>query len=410
MALRRGRGFTLIELMVALTGGLIFSVFVFMLARDSARFYQRESRVSDATFGAIAGFQRLRTDIARAGFLSVPNIQKSPTFCGDLAGLAPVPGLEKLASLRLAVGGSPTGNALLTANGLTPDAIYLMGSYASPDQYPIRAVYPVGGKYEVHLQSQSPALERLLNKRGSLSGAKSTVFLKGRALRIVDKAGAQQFAIIDDFDISNTADPFITLIATPSLQFKEKGNGCGLRGLESGSLVNVVQIIRYDVRSLSTVNQYTPLYADQSAEGEVNRTELVRTEMDFVNVTDALDDTLPELVAEYAVDLKFGLTAVTDAALNQTGEVAAADLLSYAGDPTVAPAASGNGPAFIRAVRARLSIRSRAADRDAANIGTTAGVAPGLYRVNVGTGSVAQFARVRTLQADIALRNQLSAR
>ena len=35
------------------------------------------------------------------------------------------------------------------------------------------------------------------------------------------------------------------------------------------------------------------------------------------------------------------------------------------------------------------------------------GVAPGLYRVGLGAGATAPFARVRTLQADVSLPNQL---
>ena len=43
---RVGRaGFTLVELMVAVTGGLFVAIMVFVLARDGARFYQREARV-----------------------------------------------------------------------------------------------------------------------------------------------------------------------------------------------------------------------------------------------------------------------------------------------------------------------------------------------------------------------------
>jgi prepilin-type N-terminal cleavage/methylation domain-containing protein len=397
-ALWTARGFTLIELMVALTGGLIFSVFVFMLARDSARFYQRESRLSDATFGALAGFQRLRTDIARAGFLSVANIRTSPSFCGNAAGL---PGeLANLASLRLVVGGSLAGSpTFFNDNGLNPDAIYLMGSYDSVDQFPIRAVFPAAGGFEVHLQPNSPAMQRLITRGGTVAG----VFRKGRALRIVDKAGNQQFGIISDPAPVNALDPYVVLAPAPVLQQKASDNRCGLRGSESGSLVNVVQIIRYDLRSLDGTNEYDPIYANQDAEGEANRTELVRTEVDFANIDAPLEGTTPELVAEYAVDLKFGLIGVTNAALNTTGEIPEASLANYAGDPTVAP-----GPAAIRAVRARLSVRSRAPDREAATL--AAGVAAGLYRVNVGTPATPQFARVRTLQADIALRNQASAR
>ena len=37
------------ELMVAMTGGLFLSIVVFALSRDASRFYQRESRVANAT-------------------------------------------------------------------------------------------------------------------------------------------------------------------------------------------------------------------------------------------------------------------------------------------------------------------------------------------------------------------------
>ncbi len=395
------RGFTLIELMVALTGGLVFSVFVFMLARDSSRFYQRESRVADATFGAIAGFQRLRTDIARAGYLSLPNLQRDVSFCGNPigAGYGAVPGLASLASLRIQVGGSPA-NVVSTNSGLTPDALFLMGSYASPDQFPIRSVAPrPGGGYDVMLQLTSPAMRRLLARDITLA----SVFMPGRALRIVDQAGGQQFGIIAGPAATET-NPVVVLSAQPGLQFKQGNNGCGLRGTESGSLVNVVQLIRYDLRSLESESQYTPIY---SSDDTAPRTELVRTEMDFVNPAVALSGTNPELVAEFAVDFKLGLIGVTNPTTNTTEEIPAANIPVFAGDTR--DAGTTSGPGLIRAVRARLSVRTRAADRDAVDLGPTAGVAPGLYRVDVrGAGeSTPQFARVRTLQADIALRNQL---
>ena len=62
------RGFTLIELMVAMTGSLFFTIFVFMLSRDVAKFFQSQSRTSDTTLAAISGFERLRADIAPVSF------------------------------------------------------------------------------------------------------------------------------------------------------------------------------------------------------------------------------------------------------------------------------------------------------------------------------------------------------
>jgi hypothetical protein len=116
-----------------------------------------------------------------------------------------------------------------------------------------------------------------------------------------------------------------------------------------------------------------------------------------------------ELIAEYAVDLQFGLTFVSSV-LNGTDPTLAslppghADVGLWAG-PTPGLAAN-QGPELVRTVRTRLSIRSREADRSGA-VTATSTVAPGLYRIRLGTvGGRPAFARVRTLQADIGLRNQ----
>jgi hypothetical protein len=55
----------------------------------------------------------------------------------------------------------------------------------------------------------------------------------------------------------------------------------------------------------------------------------------------------------------------------------------------------------VRAVRVRLSVRSREADR------TAAITLPGLYRIKLPDGD---WARVRTFQADVALQNQIDTR
>ena len=61
-------------------------------------------------------------------------------------------------------------------------------------------------------------------------------------------------------------------------------------------------------------------------------------------------------------------------------------------------AMSGDRPQGVRLVRARLSVRSREADR-------TSGIASGLFRFKL-SGTTNDWARVRTFQADVALPNQ----
>ena len=48
-------GFTLVELMVAITGGLFMSIVVFALARQGTRFYQQEIRAANASDPARIG-------------------------------------------------------------------------------------------------------------------------------------------------------------------------------------------------------------------------------------------------------------------------------------------------------------------------------------------------------------------
>ena len=64
-----------------MTGGLFLSIVVFALSRDASRFYQRESRVANATLSAVSGFERLSSDIARAGHLVTPDIEHDPKVC-----------------------------------------------------------------------------------------------------------------------------------------------------------------------------------------------------------------------------------------------------------------------------------------------------------------------------------------
>jgi hypothetical protein len=145
---------------------------------------------------------------------------------------------------------------------------------------------------------------------------------------------------------------------------------------------------------------------------DTGRTELIREELDFAG---AQINGTEEIVAEYAVDLQFGITvASTISQINgvfdqgglTTHAPGSSQIANFAGNPGTI--GTGIGPQNIRSIRARLSIRSREPDREGDVLtGTAVGVAPGFYRIGLGPSGAAPFARVRTAQADIALRNQL---
>ncbi len=422
---RARRGFTLIELLVALTGGLFISVAVFAMARDASRFYQREGRLANATLAAVVGFDRLRADIARAGFLGTPNIQADPLVCDRpiTAGTSKL--LFNLASVWVGTGsnGSPS-NAVLDTYlkdfpGKRAHKLLLSGSYSSADEY-LAVVSPnSAGSYSVYLQLGTSALARLGWDTASPSAKAlllAQIFAAGRGLRIVDTEGRAHFGVISAASVDpGTGQPLITLQAVPALTFSySQTRLCGIAGHGENSRVSVINFIQYDIRSLKDNSNfsgananYADLYsASATASGksivdawEQNRAELVRAEFDVDNNPLTVNSVnLEELVAEYAVDLRIGVTAVTttppqEPALTHLDE-------GDTGFETYTSAPSNGGlPQRVRALRVRLSVRSREADRDEQNF------AGGLYRIALGASGKGPFARVRTLQSDVILNN-----
>ena len=65
---------------------------------------------------------------------------------------------------------------------------------------------------------------------------------------------------------------------------------------------------------------------------------------------------------------------------------------------------TGGTPENARAIRIRLSVRSREADRP---VGIPTEDGDALFRFGLGESGGPPFARVRTLQADVALQNQM---
>lgn len=414
---RRGSaGFTLVELMVALMGGLFISLSVFALARDSGRFYQGETRIANATVSGLLGFERLRTDIARAGFMSSANVSRDVKTCGLPNATWPL-NLRNLQALQ--VQQPNVIYPLLAANGRTPPALLLAGSYGSADQFAAHLTTTVAATTTFSLVASQPSLLRLGNGTNPTDATVQGVFQVNRALRIMQNGRTFYGQIVR---ATGGVTPTVTINSQPQILARDDPGNLEHCGVEIGmqdSLIflNVVNFIHYDLRNLKTdpqtaqaQNTYASLYSSSApAPGEDQRTELVRVEQDLLGQPIIGTE---EIVAEYAVDLSVQVTAVTAGTPCAVGASC---------DPTVTVVAPGNalfptftGPAFgtantpelVRSVRVRLGVRSREADRanDVPN-----GVGTGLFRFNIGTGvagTADSYARVRTFQADIALHNQ----
>jgi len=403
---RSGRGFTLVELMVALTGGLFVSLAVFALARDAGRFYQQESRLANATVGALVGFERLRTDIARAGFMSSPNVVRDPFVCSKPTSAWPT-AMQGLSSIQITQPAS-TSNASLSSNGRIPQSILLAGSFASPDIFPGQLAVN-GTTVSFQLQVDSPAMARLIYSPTQAASTLSAVFGVGRMLRVM-QFGKAYFGQIAS--VTGGPQPSITLASSPAIQFRSgSALGCGAEIINT-SVANVVNFVQYDVRNLATnaqtalgTSDNAALYtASSAAPYEANRTELVRVEL---NAAGTPINGTEELVAEYAVDLQTSLVAGAPL-LSATGPTVSyigstnALFSSYAGSAI----GGANQPELIHSVRVRLGVRAREGDRDGTITGN--GATSGIYRFGLGASGAGPYARVRTFQADVALYNQAS--
>jgi hypothetical protein len=444
---RQESGFTLVELMVAVTGALFVTMAVFVLSKQTTSIYQSEARISNATLGSVVGFERLRADIERAGYLTTPNLVRDPKLCGFPDATWPHAAStvgqyqQHLSSVFITRSAAADIPPELTGNKITPDEITLAGSYASVDQFPTGAIFDDGTYNVVTLQVASPPMARLgydtvkLPSTGDLGILLSSVFGPGRILRIVDTVGREQYARIHDVTVDSlTSPPKIRLDKANSNEILYRGTSaqfqCGIQGLGERSLVNVVNLVRYSLRNLSTDTRYAPLYdkAGMGPSTDSGRGELVREELDAAGspILDSNDKPVSEVVTEFAVDLSFGITV---SQIVTTGGGPPIEQLATLTDPAVISSWAGQtwgtsamasggasntvAPQLLRAVRVRLGVRSREADRltgmPTFGDGGTTPVMPGLYRVGLGPSGAAPFARVRTLQADVVLRNHRGA-
>jgi len=429
------RGFTLVELMVALSGGILFSVFVFMLTRDSARFFQSQAQTADTTLAAVSGFERLRSDIARAGYLASPNIARDRRRCPrpptggavlaaqqDGADFGTYPGLQQMALARiipnntranLNVGGFFSSNATLN-----PDQLVLYGNYATAEQFSVRVANFGGSPATITLESNSNPVRRL-----GLTGVPlqdqailDRVFPGGGILRIVDNSNREQYGIINSVQlVAPDNSPQIRLEGPTIITKEAEIAPCGTKGLCVGCLVNPVNIVRYQLEDTSSDSQFPQFQYLHRGTGEAydnTRLDLVRYTLpanrsnDVASSQGTIRETA-EMIAEYAVDLRFGASVLqnTAAAAGTMNLLDEDDLTlqNFFGDPGAgaASAAGENGAHFIRSIYARMSVRSPTADRDAPVV-PAGSPASALFRVQVDTN---RFARLRTFRTHVATRN-----
>lgn len=400
---RPRRGFTLVELLAAMSAGALVALAALILARNASRFFQYEARISAAQLAVSLGMNRLTSDLQRASFLASPTHRNGadPKLCPP-SGVPTPPAIASWTGLAIRVEGSVASHpadlkqGATPENNLFPDSIVLGGSFATTERFTIEEI-SLDGR-QVRLRTANDEAMARLRTTAARSGqplesALAAIFVPGRFLRVLDDNGNAAYGIIADLTPpAAPTDPVIVNLTSASPLPRRVANAtCGFSGFGKGLLASVVYRVLYDIRSLKDNKVYEnivhvdPVTARVS--GEDSRTELVRVELDENGLE---KPTTLELIAEFAVDLKFAVTKAS------TGV-----------NPTVRTVGFGDAeveqdPELIRALQVRLATRTRVPDRDVA---LSAGAQP--YRFAVMPGTLTpRFARIRTLNSTISLPNQ----
>lgn len=418
---RRRRGFTLIELMISLTAGLLISSAAFILARNASRFFAKEAGITTAQFANVVAMTRLTSDLKRSAYAATPNVEDEDWLCGDTA-LWPA-GMQNLTGLRIIENGSAVAHAgdhaLSVANGLEPDAVEITGAFATTEIFSVSHIVAAGGATTVFLQNDAPMIRTMLASQGSIASRMGETFVPGRMVRIIEKdEGRMMFGVIQAVTVPGGVTPSpaspkisLTLTAAPAIPTVRAPGDCGCIGLCTGAVINPVSRVRYDLRRINPLANpgYAALYSNalhsvasfHRGLSEATRTDLVRVEVgtDGNEIAGTL-----ELVAEYAVDLKFGLTFENPTVPPAAPTAFERRPLGHPDVYQIASAVAGGGagrPQDIRAVQVRLSTRAADRDRDVdlAPINTDAG------RLRYSLGADRGFARMRTLISEVALMN-----
>jgi hypothetical protein len=274
------------------------------------------------------------------------------------------------------------------------------GALNTPEELHTRSVVPDGnGSFDVSINLSTPAAYRIglrLNDSTANLTVLRNTFLAGGVGKIIRlrRMGSEQYAVVAS--VNTTSDTaMLRLAASPQLVVRTSDDSvqCGLTGSGGQMGLSVIDIVRYDIRSMINDPSYTRMYAVSGVDGkalpyEPGRGELVRVELTPDGAEIAATR---EIVGEYAVDLRFGAWFNSGAGTIVAGS---ADAL-IAGYPSTQQ---------LRGLHVRLSVRSREADRDL-DVADGVGAGSDMYRMPLKVGTTTTYARVRTFQADVPLRN-----
>lgn len=370
--LKRDRGFSVLELMVAIAAGAIAISAIYSMSAAASRHFRTQQRLAMSQLNLRMAMEQLRRDFALAGYLGSPNSRREQRCLTTP---------REVQAVELVDSGGTANLPLAGTNGVTADTIRLTGNYSTSDGYLVRSISATGNR--LFFQTAWQGFRRSFGvpfDEDRFDG----VFQTGRTLHMETIEGNHFFLVIAAPSAADTSVQFAPTIAV--------GGAC-LGGLGEGAVVAPLTRIEYAVlapgdASLSSLNNATSPVAG------INGPTLVRREVAFDGTATPVvnsERVVAEYVAEFDVDFMF------DQQNLPTGQPIIQRLDDGAAQAALASAAT---PHRARTAIIRLSVRSPQEDSRHAYAVRTGALTH--YELNpVAVGS----ARVRTLESEVMLTN-----
>lgn len=420
---RQARGFTLPELMVSLVAGLIVTMGVMALAKTATNTFHEQIRTTSAEMALRLAAGRLSSDLSRASYMSTGNIRWDPGIARVNTAPDPstdtgsrYPAFNNLAGIRLYLAGSPEAPTLQvdSRNGLKPQALDITGNLTTNDQY-LGTIGPGSacGAQRMTLNNDDPTVMRMLlmpDGTATRSDANAGRIVKENfqpvtdkrfPARVTDTSGKTHIVEVCDSGVTGGQawlEFTATNLGSPVLTAQQTGQKGGYEGFEQLQ-VAPIQTVRWSIQRVANAR------LDPEVDAE-SKYDLFRQYIDASGVAVGT----PELIAEYAVDLRFAFTVDQSPIVPQMTGFDFEDDTNNQNWTTSTGVATGTmsapGPQRIRSVRFRLATRAAMPDRKLDLPGPATGFIHRYCIDDTAVSACTRFARVRTLVSEVALTNQ----
>lgn len=411
------QGFTLVEMMVALTAGAIAMTSIYYVSAASSQHFHEQQMIANMQTALRLAIDRVRSDLQRAAFLGSvnPGLSDEGAFCGGTYGTA----ATGLISQGIFVDDGQYSAQLpeQATNVVQADQLRLVGNYATADEYYAEIIDTSRLRVDIQRQSFRRSFGTSDLTSHEYDAAFEDAFAVGRGVRIVGSTGRVSLHQITSVDGDAGAGPEFTIapdiagvaptclalgddvLVAPQVRIEyyvgtwNSAAGEKFHGSDALTGQNAPALMRRELMWPTLVADVNVLTGNAAVTG------------DAVNFTNNQQVVL-EHVANFDVDLywdtRIDLTAPPE--LEVMAESSAADITNplHSGSAGGTAAATAAGPHRVRSAIVELSVRAPSEDPRFAWIARGVGAPLTRYELDP---DVPGAARVRSVRTEVFLPN-----